>query len=96
MFVAAQVSRKSLRFFESMRGVAKREKMTVGTLLSKVLPFTEETSSNDQSEGVLDVSAGGGEGDEVTEMLVLRTSAVAIRSMIRVKMADENDFKQVS
>ena len=67
--------------------------MSVGTLLGKVLPFTEETSSNDQSK--VDREVETADMLDIPEMLALRESAVAIRSMIRVKMADANDFKQV-
>mmetsp|Transcript_1871 Transcript_1871/g.3549 ORF Transcript_1871/g.3549 Transcript_1871/m.3549 type:complete len:1203 (-) Transcript_1871:168-3776(-) len=88
----ATISRESPDFFASMRSTAKRENMSVGTLLGRVLPFTEETSSNDQSK----VQSSGEDSGlfDIPEMKVLRASAIAIRSMIRVKMADENDFKQ--
>jgi hypothetical protein len=86
-----QVSRGSSTFFDTMRSLAQREDMSVGTLLGRVLPFTEETSSNDQSE----VRRDHLDALHLPEMEALHTSAVEIRRMIRVKMADENDFKQV-
>jgi hypothetical protein len=86
-----QVSRQSPAFFASMRSTAQRESMSVGALLGRVLPFTEETSSNDQSK----VDKSIDSKCDIPEMKALRSSAIAIRSMIRVKMADENDFKQV-
>lgn len=85
----------SADFFTSMRSIAQRENMAVGTLLGKVLPFTEETSSNDQSKVNREVALADAMLN-IPEMLALRASAVDIRSMIRVKMADENDFKQVT
>ena len=89
-----QVSRGSASFFAAMRSTAQREGVPVGALLGRVLPFTEETSSRDQSK--VEIRAGQqGEDLASPEMKALRASAVEIRSMIRVKMADENDFKQV-
>lgn len=73
-----------------MRSTAQRESMSVGALLGRVLPFTEETSPNDQSK----VDKSIDSKCDIPEMKALRASAIAIRSMIRVKMADENDFKQ--
>ena len=73
-----------------MRSVAKRNDLSLGALLNKVLPFDEDTPSNDQS--AVNNSARDLESAELKE---LRSSAVAIRSLIRVKMADENDFNQV-
>lgn len=89
--VVMQVSRDSPSFFASMRRAAERENISVGSLLARVLPFNEDTSSNDQSKLNSCLEQGG----EAVEMKELRASAVAIRGMIRVKMADENDFKQV-
>ena len=74
-----------------MRSVSQRESISLGTLLSRVLPFTEETPSNDQSNVCDDLC-----DHSFPEVKDLRNAAVEIRRLIRVKMADENDFKQVT
>ena len=68
-----------------------------GSLLRKVLPFDETTSSTDQSHVSATLNAVGGMGGEGNEgvLLDLRAAAMEVRRTIRVKMADEADLRQV-
>ena len=90
-------------FFQELSSVANKMGLARGRLLRLVLPFDENTSSNDQSN----VNVGTAQSDE--EQLVylasqrgisplimtkLRNEAVKLRSLIRVKMADESDLQQ--
>lgn len=60
-----------------------------------ILPFDESTSSGDQSN-ILDPNVELENGTVPAEVLRrYRPYAVSLRSLIRVKMADEADLKQV-
>ncbi|CAE7539984.1 unnamed protein product, partial [Symbiodinium microadriaticum] len=89
-------------FFDSLRSSALKLNMAPGLLLRRVLPFDEDTSSNDQSAVNSTLSAlsadmrdncrAAGINDEV--IVALRSTAMEVRRTIRVKMADEADLKQ--
>ena len=94
---------KAPKFFDSLRHSALKLDIAPGLLLRKVLPFDEDTSSNDQS-AVSSTSAplsaemlANCEHSGIHEDVIhnLRASAMRVRRTIRVKMADEADLKQV-
>jgi hypothetical protein len=87
-------------FFALLSSTAKKNNVAQGSLLRVVLPFDEETSSNDQAQvrsglspSVQKVAAGYQNIDEQT-MSKLREQAIMLRKLIRVKMADEADLQQ--
>lgn len=76
-------------FFPLFLSAAQQQAVSVGALLQRVLPFNEHTSSADQaSTGAAHVAGLDG------ELASLAKQVVSIRSMLRVKMADEADFGQ--
>ncbi len=87
-------------FFALLSTTAKKNNVAQGSLLRVVLPFDEDTSSNDQAQvrnglspSLQKASAGYQNIDEQT-MSKLREQAVMLRKLIRVKMADEADLQQ--
>ena len=83
------------RFFSKLTYTANSQRMPIGMLLRIVLPFDEDTSSNDQSIVKARAAPTGYNIDpNSSEIVELREHAVKIRRLIRVKMADENDLKQ--
>ena len=87
-------------FFALLSTTAKKNNVAQGSLLRVVLPFDEDTSSNDQAQvrnglspSLQKISAGYQNIDEQT-MSKLREQAVMLRKLIRVKMADEADLQQ--
>jgi hypothetical protein len=98
-----QTVEKAPGFFDSLRSCALQLDIAPGLLLRKVLPFDEDTSSNDQS-AVSDHSCplsselrASCRDSGVCEDTLhnLRVAAMRVRRTIRVKMADEADLKQV-
>jgi len=87
-------------FFRVLHATAQLLCMPPGSLLRRLLPFDENTSSSDQSDvssqdALQDILSG--EGGSVVDPQVLsslQNSAKNIRGTIRVKMADEADLKQ--
>jgi hypothetical protein len=67
--------------------------LSLGSVVRQLLPFDESTNSGDQSDIREDTLGGGDIPAEIIRLL--RPFAVSLRSLIRVKMADEADVKQV-
>lgn len=67
--------------------------MTSGELIRALLPFNESTSSGDQAN----VNSNFDNSSNIPAGIVskYRPYAVSLRSLIRVKMADAEDLKQV-
>jgi hypothetical protein len=88
-------------FFGDLAALSSACKFPKGAILRHVLPFDENTSSNDQAKGRV-VAAQAGElgtpaalrGHEAA-LQGLGERAVDLRRVIRVKMADEADVNQV-
>jgi len=81
-------------FSNTLSSVAETCGMPRGKLLRIILPFDENTSSNDQS---LATSQGAAAQELAVSPRVLdrlRDQAINIRKTIRVKMADEADLRQ--
>lgn len=79
-------------FFKLLEQEALAQAIPRWKLLRTALPFDENTSSSDQA-------ACGSRTDTATasagKMKVIRERAVVLRSLIRIKIADEADLKQV-
>jgi len=92
-----QGSREAGVFFSSLTAAAQRCGVPRGQLLRVVLPFDENTSSNDQAAGSRTSPAAASailaalDPGAVEE---LRSRAVSLRRLLRVKMADEADLLQ--
>lgn len=66
-----------------------------GALLQIVLPFDNATSLADQAATAHDAPLPSDlPGIPIADLLKLREQAVALRRLIRVKMADEADLQQ--
>ena len=78
--------------------------MTQGGLIRKLLPFDENTDSNDQSRLQVEdaqhqrvlMNVADEHGLSGAALLSLRDQAVDVRALIRVKMADDADLKQAA
>lgn len=68
--------------------------MSRGALLQVVLPFDNATSLADQAATAHDAPLPSLPGIPRETLVVLREQAVALRRLIRVKMADEADLQQ--
>ena len=81
-------------FTNTLQTVAEQSGMVRGKLLRVVLPFDENTSSNDQAmAGMSEDMANNGIGSPRV-LSQLREQATGLRKTIRVKMADEADLRQ--
>ena len=89
-------------FIKMLTEASQRAGIPRGQLLRAVLPFDESTNSNDQAS-VVQVGVRGGAGAPSIAVLStldtqsaneLRSRAVALRRLLRVKMADEADLLQ--
>jgi hypothetical protein len=86
---------RSADFFKSLSTTARKYSVPIGKLLRIVLPFDESTSSGDQA-AISDINAYDADARIPPELLSkYRPFAVSLRSLIRVKMADEADLQQV-
>lgn len=94
MYLISQVVSGSSSFFEKLYDISAKREVTVGAQIRILLPFNENTSSNDQS----DVMAEHFSDKSVftNDLFALHLEAIALRKLIRVKMADEADVLQVS
>lgn len=70
--------------------------MSSGEFIRALLPFNESTSSGDQAH-VNIIVENSGQPSAIPQSLVAkyRPYAISLRSLIRVKMADTEDLKQV-
>lgn len=92
------VIKESSSFFQLLSSTANSNNISQGTLIRIVLPFDEDTSSNDQSIiNSKSHSSNVNYTDTINEssLIILREQAVSLRRLIRVKMADEADIQQV-
>lgn len=79
--------------FSGLMAIAKERQISVGSLVRKVLPFDENTSSADQaSSAALHLERIAQEDPSVAN---LAKQIGYIRGTLRVKIADEADFAQV-
>eukprot|EP01031_Cornospumella_fuschlensis_P027967 gene27967-33772_t len=78
-------------FFSVFVATSQQRSLSLGALLRQVLPFNEQTSSNDQASSAKQ-HRDMLRDDEVLSQLA--DQAIRIRQLLRVKMADEADFKQ--
>lgn len=85
------VIRLSQSFFPQFQAVASEGQLSIGVLLQRVLPFNEDTSSANQAQSAPTSSSPRAVAARYVQ---LAKDAAAIRSLIRVKMADEADFVQ--
>lgn len=88
---------ESLHFLESLDDWATQLKMRKGALSRMLLPFDSETDSGDQASSAVLAPLGSQELDGQIpddERRKLVTQAVALRRLIRVKVADCNDIEQ--
>lgn len=81
-------------FFPQMTACAKSAGMPRGALLQVVLPFDNATSLADQAATAHAAPLPNIPGVARDTLIALRDQAVAIRRLIRVKMADEADLQQ--
>jgi hypothetical protein len=92
------VIKESSSFFQLLSSTATCNNMPQGTLIRIVLPFDEDTSSNDQSIiNSKSRQSNVNNTDKINEstLNILKEQAVSLRRLIRVKMADEADLQQV-
>jgi hypothetical protein len=80
-------------FFETLDETATKTGLLRANILAHILPFDESTSSNDQSS-ISDTPIVAIKGTSIQHLQSLRDRAVSLRSLIRVKMADEADLRQ--
>jgi hypothetical protein len=87
---------RSADFFASLSTTATKYSIPIGRLLRIVLPFDESTSSGDQA-AISDINVYDAADTSIPPELLskYRPFAVSLRSLIRVKMADEADLHQV-
>jgi len=98
--VLTTVLSESGEFVAALTAAAKQCGIPRGTLLRSVLPFDESTSSNDQSN----VRDNGSTINapsvlsklDASVLSSLRSRAVDLRRLLRVKMADEADLLQAA
>ena len=79
-----------------MNAASSAYSLSVGRVVRLLLPFDESTNSGNQADiqdSCADSSSSGVMPAEAIRQL--RPHAVSLRSLIRVKMADEADVKQV-
>jgi hypothetical protein len=88
------VIRGSQNFFSQITACAKSAGMPRGALLQVVLPFDNATSLADQAATAHAAPLPDIPGVARDTLIGLRDQAVAIRRLIRVKMADEADLQQ--
>jgi hypothetical protein len=83
-------------FFSHLTAAASKAGLPRGTLLRSVLPFDEDTSSNDQAlgNGGKAINAAVNALLDSATLASLREQAVTLRRLIRVKMADDADLIQ--
>jgi hypothetical protein len=98
--VLTTVLSESSEFVSALTAAAKQCGIPRGTLLRAVLPFDESTSSNDQSNvrvsgATINAPSVLGKLD-ASDLNSLRTRAVDLRRLLRVKMADEADLLQAT
>ncbi len=88
-----QIIDASSEFFADLKKEAAACGVSSGALIRALLPFNESTSSGDQA----DVSENNAHTSNVSSEIIkkYRPFAISLRSLIRVKMADEEDLKQV-
>jgi hypothetical protein len=88
-------------FFADLAALSSACKFPKGAILRHVLPFDENTSSNDQAKGRVASTQAGDLGTPAAllgheaALQGLGERAVDLRRVIRVKMADEADVNQV-
>ena len=102
--LVATTSAENINNFESsLCEVAERCSIPRGKLLRVILPFDENTSSNDQaaaqknarSAAVAGLEKAMGASPATSHVLdTLQSQATDLRKTIRVKMADEADLQQ--
>lgn len=84
-------------FFMEMESLASSSSWAVGKILRYVLPFNEDASSSDQSAvAAMYIDVPSELKPQEASLQMLRNLAVRLRKLMRIKMADETDFKQVS
>ena len=86
--------------FPSINKLANTLSTPVGVVLRAILPFDENTSSNNQAATAKNTESFGLPSHLMNDSIIveqlshLRLLAVDFRRMIRVKIADEADMKQ--
>lgn len=87
---------RSADFFKSITSTAAKYSVPIGKFLRILLPFDESTSSGDQA-ALSDINSFNVADTSIPSELLAkyRPFAVSLRSLIRVKMADEADLLQV-
>lgn len=88
-------SEEGLHFLDSLEQCAQRLRLRKGALSRMLLPFDNETSSNDQASSA--TALGSQELDGLLsneERRELVANAVSLRKLIRVKVADCADVEQ--
>lgn len=88
-----QIIDLSADFFVNIKTEAVKHSVSHGAFIRALLPFNESTSSGDQSNVNSAVESSSCVPVEVVEKY--RPYARSLRSLIRVKMADAEDLKQV-
>lgn len=90
---------EGLQFLQSLEDWSKQLQMRKGALSRMLLPFDSETDSGDQASSAAMAPLGSSELDGLIptdERRKLVTQAVALRRLIRVKVADCNDIAQAN
>ena len=75
--------------FAAVERLCSERSCSIGVLLKSLLPFDEDTPSSDQTLHLMPSR------DNDHRHSQLRDTLVAMRKTIRIKMADEADYKQV-
>lgn len=102
LLMCFQVVKNSKDLFPSVIHLANSVNTPVGSILRAILPFDENTSSNNQAAIGKKASESFGtlpfnllnNSAVVSQLTQLRSLVVDFRRMIRVKIADEADMKQ--
>jgi len=97
IMATARGAQKCLEFLDTLEEHASKFGMRTGALSKLLLPFNSETDSGDQANSALEAPLGSSEldgllSDRERQELVQR--AVALRRLVRVKVADCADVEQ--
>jgi hypothetical protein len=92
-------SRKGIYFLESLKVEASRLGMLRGALSRCVLPYNEDTSTLDQAN--VSASANPEDMEKIADLdestiVGMREGAIALRGLVRVKIADDSDIELAS
>jgi hypothetical protein len=94
LVVSIQIIDKSAVFFANIISECNKHSINPGDVIRVLLPFNESTSSGDQSDVNNDMEDASSAFDKELKD-TYQPYAISLRSLIRMKMADKQDFELV-